>query len=348
MGCLVGSAKRYFIFIWLILSVGLLINGCEETRIAWRCTAAPVAIDVEQIEKGVSPGSDYLTLGPHIGLVDGGVYEYTVKKGHEKDPVTDSTPIDKLYYPAFSKNHPLAQGEDPAKAAWFKVLIETERYKTVGAVKRAQPEGTSLEMPPITGVVINTIDPLSTEERKLLQEGFPLLSLDAVTVLEEGRVPMSRASALALLLAGVLVLLAPPIGYAFYEMRKRSLAPAPAMPSPAPLPSMAPAHLAPGGQASPYGAGPNPQPSVPPPPVSAGWPVAAGSVPPPRSGSMPPAGLGSMAPASARFAPGARVCITRNGVSYFGSVLKAQQGQVYVDLDDGRKVWVGQELVTFA
>lgn len=344
MGCLLGSAKRYFILFWLIASIGLLVNGCQETRIAWRCTPAPIAVEVEQLERGISPGSDYLTLGPHIGLVDGGVYEYTVKKGHEKDPVTDSTPITKLYYPAFSKNHPLAQGEDPAKAAWYKVLIATERYKTVGAVKAAQPEGTSLAMPPITGVVINTIDPLSQEERRLLQEGFPLLSLDAVTVLEEGRAPMSRAGALGILIAGFLVLLAPPIGYALYEVRKRSLTPAPAMPAagPMPLPSMAPAHLAPAGYAppNPYGAGQSSPPSVQPPPVSAGWPVAAGSVPPPYAGSMPPA--------SARFTPGARVCITRSGVSYFGSVLKAQQGQVYVDLDDGRKVWVAQEVVTFA
>lgn len=342
MGCLLlGSPKRFLVFIWFCLSLGLLINGCEETRIAWRCTAAPVEVDVEQLEKGISPGSDYLTLGPHIGVVEGGVYEYKVKKGHEKDPVTDSTPITKVYYPVFSKNHPLAQGEDPAKAAWFKVLIETDRYKTVGEMKRAQPEGTPLAMPPITGVVINVIDPLDQEERRLLQEGFPLLSLDAVTVLEEGRTPMSRVGALGVLIAGLLVLLAPPIGYAVYEVRKRSQSSAPAMPSPAsvPLPSIAPAHLAPGGQA-PYGARPSPQPSQQPPPVSAGWPVAAGSIPPPYSGSLPPASRG--------FTPGARVCITRNGVSYFGSVLKAQQGQVYVDLDDGRKVWVGQELVTFA
>ena len=342
MGCLFGSAKRYIFFIWLILSVGLLVSGCDETRIAWRCTAEPVAVEVEQLEKGINPGSDYLTLGSHVALVDGGVYEYTIKKGHESDPVTDSTPITKLYYPAFSKNHPLAQGEDPAKAAWYKVLIETKRYKTVGEVKQAQPEGKSLAMPPITGVVINTIDPLSQEERRLLQEGFPLLSLDAVTVLEEGRAPMSRVGALGLLMAGILVLLAPPIGYAIIEVRKRSLAPAPVMPPPAgaPLPSMAPAYLAPA-QAAPYAPASPPQPSQPPPPASsAGWPVAAGSVPPPYGGSMPPA--------SARFTPGARVCVTRGGVSYFGSVLKAQQGQVYVDLDDGRKVWVGQELVTFA
>lgn len=343
MGCLFGSVKRYLALLWLLLSIGLLINGCQETRIAWRCTAAPVEVNVEQLEKGISPGSDYLTLGPHVALVDGGVYEYLVQKGHEKDPVTDSTPITKLYYPAFSKNHPLAQGEDPAKAAWYKVLIATTRYKTVGSVRRAQPEGTSLDMPPITGVVINTIDPLTQEERRLLQEGFPLLSLDAVTVLEENRVPLSRSGALGTLLGGLLLFLAPPIGYALLEARKRSLAPAPVMPLPAgaPLPSLAPAHLA-AGLAPAYGPPASRQPSAPPPPVSAGWPVAAGSVPPPHAGSVPPG------PASARFTPGARVCITRNGVSYFGSVLKAQQGQVYVELDDGRKVWVGQELVTFA
>ena len=39
---------------------------------------------------------------------------------------------------------------------------------------------------------------------------------------------------------------------------------------------------------------------------------------------------------------------TRNESSHYGSVLKTQQRQVYVDLDDGRKVWVAEELVTLA
>ena len=53
MGCLFGSANRYIFFIWLLLSIGLLVSGCEETRIAWRCTSAPVAVEVEEIERGI-------------------------------------------------------------------------------------------------------------------------------------------------------------------------------------------------------------------------------------------------------------------------------------------------------
>jgi len=339
MGCLFGSAKRYLIFFWFIASIGLMVSGCEETRIAWRCTANPVAVQIEQLEQGLAPGSDYISLDAHVGLIDAGVFEYWLKKGEKKtDPVTDATKINKLYYPAFSKHHPLAQGEDPAKAGWYKVLIVTDRYKTVRDVRKAQPEGSSLEMPPITGVVINTIDPLDDEERQLLREGFPLLSLDTVTILEEGRVPKSRASALSTLILGLLLLLLPPIGYVLHEARKRGAEQAPGAYTPPP--SMAPAHLAQSIPAPAYGP-PTAQPSVRPPPASSGWPVASGSLPP--SGSP-----GSLAPASARFSAGARVCVTRNSQAYFGSVLKTQQGQVYVDLDDGRKVWVAQELVSFA
>jgi hypothetical protein len=217
MGCMVGSLRRYLILIWLATSILTIVSGWEETRIAWRCSAQPEDVDVGQLEKGFRPASDYITLGEHIALVDGGVYGYTITKGHENDALQDSTRIDKLYYPVFSTNHPLAQGEDPAKAAWFKVLVETTRYKTVGQVRAAQPEGSSLVMGAISGVIINQIDPLNEDERRLLQARFPLLSLDAVTVLEEGRAPKSRAGALGLLVLGALLFVLPPLGYRIWS-----------------------------------------------------------------------------------------------------------------------------------
>lgn len=340
MGCLVGSLRRYLVLAWLVVSIGMMISGCEETRIAWRCTAQPVEVPVEQLESGYRPATDYITIGEHIALVDGGVYEYKIKKGHENDPVSDATPIDKLYYPVFSKSHPLAQGEDPAKAAWFKVLVETTRYKTVGQVRLAQPEGSSLVMGPTTGVVINQIDPLTAEERRLLREGFPLLALESVTVIEEGREPKSRAAALGILLAGGLLFVGPPLLYVLWSRRN----------APPPLATNAslgaPGPYVPAGPAR-YSGAPPASPSGPPPP-SAAWPAAPGGSLPPTYGSAPPGGSASLPPGSARFAPGARVCVTRNDASHYGSVLKAQQGQVYVELDDGRKVWVAQQLVTLA
>jgi len=116
------------------------------------------------------------------------------------------------------------------------------------------------------------------------------------------------------LLFGGLLLLLPPLGYLLWSMRDRPRPMSPLAPFPGP---------------------PTP-------------PAASASVPPPYGGSLPPSGPGSMPPASARFAPGTRVCVTRNDASHFGRVLKTQQGQAYVELDDGRKVWVAEELLTLA
>ena len=141
MGCMVGSLRRYLILIWLATSIVTIVSGWEETRIAWRCSAQPEDVDVGQLEKGFRPASDYITLGEHIALVDGGVYGYTIRKGHENDALQDSTRIDKLYYPVFSTNHPLAQGEDPARPpgsrSWSKPLVTRPWVKCVRRNRRA-------------------------------------------------------------------------------------------------------------------------------------------------------------------------------------------------------------------
>jgi hypothetical protein len=299
---------------WLGLSLGLLISGCNETRLAWHCTAIPEAVQVKTLEDGYRPGTDYLSLGRHLALVQSGVFAYTRGK-HEPaiadpDKMSPSTPITAFYYPVFSLQHPLAQGQDEKTASWYKIVIKTHRYKTLGEVLvGARGRKLAIDVPSLTGVVINDIEPLTDDEVKLLRDGFPMLSPEAVLVVEEGREPMSRGLALLQLMAGVL-LLGAPIGLSIAKRTgaKDSLA---------------------ASVATPYTGAPSPyaSPSVPPP--ASAYPSSVSGYPAQASGGS--------------WAPGERVVVKRPNSMHPGAVLKTQDDQVYVALDDGRKVWVQRD-----
>lgn len=316
MGCLVGPFRNFLIFMWLCVSLGVLISGCNETRLAWHCTATPEAVPVKTLEDGYRPGTDYLTLGRHLALVQAGVFAYN--RGKHDPPITDAekasptTPITAFYYPVFSLQHPLAQGQDEKTAAWYKVLVKTHRYKTLGEVfADFGAHKNAIDVASLTGVVINDIDPLTDDEVKLLRDGFPMLSPEAVLVVEEGREPMSRGLALLQLVAGMFML-GTPLGL---FIAKRTGAKA--------------------SVAAPLGA-------APPPYTGAPFPYASPSAPPPASAYPPP--VSGYPPASVRsWAAGERVVVKRPNSMHPGAVVKTQDDQVYVALDDGRKVWVQRD-----
>jgi hypothetical protein len=345
MGCLVGPLRNFLLVIWLLASFGMLVSGCNETRLAWHCTETPEAVQVKTLEDGYRPGTDYLTLGRHLALVQAGVFAYN--RGKHDPPITDAekasptTPITAFYYPVFSFQHPLAQGQDEKTAAWYKVLIKTHRYKTLGEVfADFGAHKNAIDVASLTGVVINYIDPLTTDEVKLLRDGFPMLSPEAVLVVEEGREPMSRGLAL-LQLVGGMFMLGTPLGL-FVAKRtgaKDSVtAPVGAGPPPftgAPLPHA---------------------PSVPPaasayPPPAGAYPPRTASAYPPPAGAYPPASgypsasgyPGSTGATKISWAPGERVVVKRPNSMHPGAVVRTQDDQVYVALDDGRKVWVQRD-----
>ena len=58
----------------------------------------------------------------------------------------------------------------------------------------------------ITGLIINDIEKLKTDEERLLHESYPGLSLQDVLILEEGREPKSTPHAMGIILLGVVLM----------------------------------------------------------------------------------------------------------------------------------------------
>ena len=349
MGCLFAYVRWWI----LLIGLGLTVVGCEETRIAWRCTPEPETVELESLENGYRPKTDYLTLGPHLALMEDGVYQERVPKGQTPTPsdvVNRKATVNHVFYPVVSLQNPVARSADPAQAT-YSVLVKSGQFHTVGELFDRVGDGTPLRSDHLTGVVINEIDPIPKDERQLLIEGFPNVNLDNVLIVELDRKPRSRVGALLMLLAGLVIMIAPLALWLVNKLKESQ--PAPVV---GPLPSIAPAGMAPQPSYRPppsYGPPPGYAPQSGPP---SGAATAIGHAPPSdyalQSGpserwSQPPAGA-SVPPISARLQPGARVRVSRKNGDVFGTVVRVQAGQVSVDLDEGRTVWVAGDAISLA
>ena len=82
-----------------------------------------------------------------------------------------------------------------------------------GDVERLAAEDT------LTGMVINEIDGLGSEERKLLESSYPGVDFKQVLIFEPGRKPMSTGAVYGMLGGGILLILA---GIAWLVKGKKS------------------------------------------------------------------------------------------------------------------------------
>ena len=313
----------------MLFGIACTVTGYTEVRIARRCSAEPERVEVEQLEQGYRPNNDHLTLGPHWALRDGSVYERFVPEGETKESI-ERAPHDReamvtnAFYPVVSIGNPLATIGAPANGI-YSVLIKTNQYGTVGRFLDAMGDGTPLREETLTGVVVNVIEPLTIDQRKLLSRSFPLVSLEHVLILQQGRRPKPLFTALFMLVFGICVMLSP---IALW-ISKRMPAMAPGAvgrltprPSYNPIPDAPPA--TPSQQPPPYG-----------PPSGSGYSAPPGAIP--AGDSIPPT--------SARLQPGARVRVSRKNGDVFGSVVKVQAGQASVNIDNGPTVWVATDVI---
>jgi hypothetical protein len=109
--------------------------------------------------------------------------------------------------------------EDGSSKRWKKVWvpivpIEPGQKKEAGAAKNVQAllysthvkneaeVNSTLAVPQISGMVINTIETLGSEEKKLLSESYPGTNFDRCLIIEEGREPASPVKQYAMLYGG--------------------------------------------------------------------------------------------------------------------------------------------------
>jgi len=207
----------------LIIGGGVLaFFGGQEYLVSSNTQSDPVEVELADLESGEDPSNNYLKIGEHVALYPGAVYYCYVDEssGRDDDP---GNKVEYCFYPIISTSHPFMKELDafdekmiekygnldnvPDSEPWpevagLKVLVKSRRFKTIGAL----PLEIDDSVPGVTGLVINQIDSLGSEEEKLLKESLPELNMDDVLILEAGREPASGLKSVGMMGGGVLLI----------------------------------------------------------------------------------------------------------------------------------------------
>lgn len=201
--------------ILIIIGATLIFKGYEEFKVSQKTSDVASEVALADLEKSAELENHYLTIGEHWAVFPACIYEYKTGKYDSKEP-TNSTKVSTTYYPIISNTHPYIVTTDALALQYdgydkipdekrpdfkqFAILVKTDKYKTIGAI----PEEW-LEQQNITGLVVNEVDPLESEEMNLLRENFPRLNFDKVLILEQDRVPSSNVASFGMMSGGGLV-----------------------------------------------------------------------------------------------------------------------------------------------
>ena len=140
------------------------------------------------------------------------LYEYETSK-YGSQEATNSSKVTATYYPIVSNSHPYVVATDALAikyggydkipdSEWpefgqFAVLVKTDAFKTIGKIPDEWTEKKK-----ITGLIVNEIDPLGSEEMNLIRESFPSIKFGQVLILEQGRTPSSTAASFGMMGGG--------------------------------------------------------------------------------------------------------------------------------------------------
>lgn len=205
----------------MVLGGVLAFFGGQELLLALASSSTPVEVELADLENGAEPPDNHLLVGPHWRVYGGLVYYGDDSRDRDRK-------VDYCYYPIISRDHAWSRAvtalheefddlQNVPDERWpevedFHVVVKTKEYDTY----RDLPEGYTVYHSDLQGLVINKIDSLKSEEKRLLAENFPNVDLDSLVIIEAGRRPSSLAKALGMLGAGLAILAVPP-GYWLYR-----------------------------------------------------------------------------------------------------------------------------------
>jgi hypothetical protein len=180
--------------------------GYQEYTVSSGASEIPVHCELRDLETGSELPDNHLEIGEHWAI-----FSTWVGSGEY-----NSDQLDYIYYPIVSEESPYNQAWDNLLARYgdneipeseypslksLAVLVKTKKYKREGAIPQEWEKVGS-----VTGLVINDIESLGPEEKRLLLQSYPELSLQNVLILEEDREPKSVITAVGtILLGGVLI-----------------------------------------------------------------------------------------------------------------------------------------------
>jgi hypothetical protein len=200
---------------WIFAIIGAVVGyyGYREYKLSAGASATPEPISIEELAKGV-PANPYRKIGECAPV------EYSVVYMEKNGK------IEYAYYPIISRTDPywgkvttllLKHGGDTSKIKpsdapvleSFSVLIKTNRYATKSALMAAEFPDKD-----ISGMVVNAIESLGSQEEKLLRQAYPKFDAKNTIIFQENRKPTSSSTAMLMLGGGAfLIVLAPALWF---------------------------------------------------------------------------------------------------------------------------------------
>ncbi|MFO0969376.1 MAG: hypothetical protein U0793_27790 [Gemmataceae bacterium] len=199
------------ILVVVIGGIAMVAYGVREYLLSKDSSAEPVAIAIEDLERGV-PDNPHCRLGPHFAVLDNVVYSEVKRSG--------SSSVEHAYYPVVSvatlKDTVARLGlrkDDPAAGLALiqglpvKIIVKTHRWKTVAEIRAEADRPESDFRNELVGMVVNRIDSVGSKEADLLKKATPNFDPATTIIIEEGRKPKSVALTLGLIIGGVVLVI---------------------------------------------------------------------------------------------------------------------------------------------
>ena len=204
----------------------IVIGGCLayfgflEYRVGSDASQDPVAVELVDLEAGKPLPDNHIIIGLHHCMYNSSVIEYEYDDDERSD-MRPSSPVNWIWSPLISGEHPYMQDirklikthgslkKVPKGARWpvlkdFVVLLKSETYDTVGDI----PDGRKAYKS-VSGLVINRIESLGDDEKRLIRSKFPKIDFDKILIVEHGRKPSSTALSISIIIGGCVLFLIP-------------------------------------------------------------------------------------------------------------------------------------------
>jgi hypothetical protein len=190
----------------VVLGVGAFLawSGYQEWKLGSNASETPHVIACAELEASGPGDNVHVVLSDFLLSEQAFVYEAR----------ENSTRWDKVWIPAvplggeyhqqllrFVDDEGMFVTDDLPLPKSFRIIVKSPRIHTEQELAAVADADT------LQGLIVNEVESLGSEERRLLAESYPGIDLDNVYILEHGRQPSSKGKSFGFLGSGALLLM---------------------------------------------------------------------------------------------------------------------------------------------
>ncbi|MCB9881978.1 MAG: hypothetical protein H6834_09325 [Planctomycetes bacterium] len=176
----------------------LTFFGIQEMRLSSAAKAEPQAITLAELAANGPGDNAHVEVKDFIFAINLYVYEEKSKGGAWKRAWIPALPLGGPWHQEVVK---LPEGADLPKPSTFSVIVSTDAAKNEAELMALGDKET------LQGMIINKIESLGKDEKKILADSYPTVDLDKCWILEVGRKPASSGKTFAMIGGGLVLVL---------------------------------------------------------------------------------------------------------------------------------------------